>query len=230
MTGYDDTRAALQRVGAHVAARRRFEVSGRFGLRATPGGFGTPLFGPDDALEAVRVDGGLFVHEVGGDVRATPLDGASLRSLAEEVGVELTADFSVGHDTPELGDVDAPLAIEGIHAEALGAWLDLGWRALDRVAATGGAATVQLWPEHFDAGTNVPVGAGPDDRCNLGASTGDGFHPAPYLYVGPWSADRPGDAAFWNAPFGAVLGHDRVTSVDDALAFFERGLGLLRAG
>jgi hypothetical protein len=38
---------------------------------------------------------------------------------------------------------------------------------------------------------------------NLGGSPGDGFSDEPYLYVGPWTSDRPGDSEFWNAPFGA---------------------------
>src|SRR5262245_10681805 len=44
---YAATRAELHRVAAHVIARRRFVVTERFGLRVTPGGFGTPLFGDD---------------------------------------------------------------------------------------------------------------------------------------------------------------------------------------
>ena len=216
-------------MAVHLLARRRHAVTGRFGLRATPGGFGTPAFGPDDAVEVLRVDGPLLVREVGADVRSYPLDGASLAGLAAAVGVDLDAALSVGHDTPPIGDVDAPLAVDADEAAALGAWFDLGWRALDRALATaGGGPTVQLWPEHFDAGTSVAVGPGPDDRANLGASAGDGFHEAPYLYVGPWGAARPGDPAFWNAPFGAVLAADDVASVDDAVAFFQRGIDLLR--
>ena len=55
-------------------------------------------------------------------------------------------------------------------------------------------------------------------RLNVGASPGDGFHDAPYLYVAPWDADRPGDPEYWNAPFGAVLGYDEVRTAPDALA------------
>ena len=36
------TRDELQRIATHVLARARFAATGRFGLRATPGGFGTP--------------------------------------------------------------------------------------------------------------------------------------------------------------------------------------------
>ena len=39
---------------------------------------------------------------------------------------------------------------------------------------------------------------------NLGGSPGDGSRDEPYLYVGPWTADRPGEPAFWNAPYGAM--------------------------
>jgi hypothetical protein len=46
--------------------------------------------------------------------------------------------------------------------------------------------------------------ARPGLKVNLGGSPGDGFCAEPYLYVGPWTSDRPGDPAFWNAPFGAI--------------------------
>ena len=82
--------------------------------------------------------------------------------------------------------------------------------ALDRVVealpADATPTVVQLWPEHFDVA--LDAAATPEIRVNLGGSPGDGFHQEPYAYVGPWTDDRPGDPAFWNAPFGAVLGHD----------------------
>ena len=39
------------------------------------------------------------------------------------------------------------------------------------------------------------------DEVNYGMSPGDGFHAAPYAYVGPWT---PREGAFWNVPFGAL--------------------------
>jgi hypothetical protein len=74
-----------------------------------------------------------------------------------------------------------------------------------------------LWPEHFDVGAT-------EDEVNYGVSPGDGFHPLPYAYVGPW-ASRIG--AFWNAPFGAFLALDTGQDLDQLAAevteFFERG-------
>src|SRR5947207_6736413 len=151
------TRAALHRVAAHVLGRRRHDVSGRFGLRATPGGFGTPAFGPDP--EVVRVSGTWLVHEVGGAATRMAMPGACLRDLSRFVGADLAAPFSVGDGGPDIGDADAPLDIDGDEANAMAEWFALGWRVLDEVvgatAAATEAATIQLWPEHFDAATTV---------------------------------------------------------------------------
>lgn len=232
---FADTRDALQRVAVHVIARARQQATGRFGLRVTSGGFGTPSFGDD--VRRVRTSRGLLVVESAGtDGSATvarPIDGASLAELAAGAGVDLTAPLDVGHDTPPVGDVDAALSIDVVAARALSAWYTVVGEALDAVAAavpSSSPSAIQLWPEHFDVAFDVAFDpADPKERrVNLGGSPGDGFHADPYLYVGPWTADRPGDAAFWNAPFGAVLGYAAVASADDpveaAATFFRDGL------
>ncbi len=159
-----------------------------------------------------------------------PLAGSTLRHLADAAGADLDAAFDAGTDTVALGDVDEPLAVDEASALALGDWYDLGWRVIDRVLPAG-ASRLQLWPEHFDAGCDVPVGPDPGERCNLGASPGDGPDGAPYLYVGPWGPDRPGAPAFWDAPFGATLGYDELRTAGDPVtageAFLRRGLSLL---
>ena len=90
---------------------------------------------------------------------------------------------------------------------------------------------VQIWPEHFDIGVDVSTALG---RVNLGASPGDAAYPVPYLYVAPWEPHRPGDPAFWNAPFGAVElrveGLAATEEVERAVAFFEGGLHMLAEG
>ena len=193
-------------------------MSGRFGLRATPGGFGTPAFGPDP--EVVRVSGTWLVHEVGGAATRMAMPGACLRDLSRFVGADLAAPFSVGDGGPDIGDADAPLDIDGDEANAMAEWFALGWRVLDEVvgatAAATEAATIQLWPEHFDAATTVGLGA--SEKVNLGFSPGDGFEPEPYVYVGPFSRPLPGDRSFWNADFGALRRASEIHATPDATA------------
>jgi hypothetical protein len=236
---YPVTRDAVQRIATHVVARARHQATGRFGLRVTPGGFGTPEFG--DEPRRVRVSGATLIAESGGSGAASTwwssIDGATLAELAAVAGVDLTVALSVGHDTPPLGDIDAPITIDRASAEVIGRWFGIVAAALDRTVAALDAAAApsmaQLWPEHFDVALDVAydLSAPGERRVNLGGSTGDGFHEPPYLYVGPWTDSRPGDPTFWNAPFGAVLGWSEVMSTDDpvasATAFFDRGLTAL---
>ena len=227
------TRDALHRVTVHVVARARVESTGRFSLRVAPGGPATP----DVDERRVRIaDGHLLVEsDVAGAAAASgrTIDGATLRELAELAGVDLTAPIDVGHDTPLLGDVDDPIAIDERAAAALGRWYGVAARALDLVVvgitAAGGTATLpRLWPEHFDVA--IETEARPGVRVNLGASPGDQFCEQPYWYVGPWNGDRPGDPTFWNAPFGAYLPADAfdVDEVDAGRAFLLAGLDRLR--
>ncbi|MBI4932467.1 MAG: hypothetical protein HY828_01235 [Actinobacteria bacterium] len=206
-TPFDDARTALQRVAVHVIARARIEHSGRFSLRVTPGGFGTPDLGTDG--RRVRVSGTHLVVEsdqVGAASVATlAIDGASLAQLAAAVGVDLGETIDVGHDTPPLGDIDAPMALDPAGALELVEWFGQTAAILDRVlAALPSHATPtlpRLWPEHFDVAVEAQATA--ERRVNLGGSPGDAPGDQPYLYVGPWTADRPGDSDFWNAPYGA---------------------------
>lgn len=219
------TRSDLHRTAAHVLGRRRYAVSGRFGLRATPGGIGTPAFGPEP--ETLRLTSAFLVREVGGESRQMALTGATLASLAEFAGADLAAEFSAGADAPALGPTDEPLSLDASELDVLFSWYDFGWRVLDEVAGgVGKASTIQLWPEHFDAGTSLDFG--PDDGVNLGFSPGDSFCDEPYAYVGPWGAARPGPASYWNAPFGAVLPRSEVQRPDECVAFLLIGLERLR--
>jgi hypothetical protein len=229
MTELATTRIELQRVATHVLARARHSATGRFGLRATPGGIGTPAFGP--AGEVLRIAGTVLVREQEGEATFLELAGASLASAAAFAGQDLALPFSAGSDSPALGDPGAPLAIDAAASAVLQGWWAFGWQVLDAVSAgAGGAAAVQLWPEHFDAGTVVAVGPGERDRCNLGASPGDGFCDEPYLYAGPWGDRRPGGPALWNAPFGAVLRRSELGAdpAAEAVDFLVRRLDLLR--
>jgi hypothetical protein len=226
---YAATRSALHLVAAHIVARRRAAVTGRFGLRPTPGGFGTPMFGDEEVL---RVDGDSLVRERRVDDRAVTsvisLSGATLTSLAMFADVDVTTPFSVGRDTPEIADPETPLEVSARDAAVAAGWYELGALAIDqvlvRLGAGGDPSVAQIWPEHFDLGIDVAAG---ETRANLGASPGDGYSPAPYLYVGPLTADRPGDDAYWNASFGALRTIDDIPDAEAADEFFAYGLALL---
>lgn len=181
----------LQRICAHVLARAQHEVTGRIGLVVHDGAIATR----DDAL---RIPGGGTF--------------GSLAELASDAGVELDPSFSVGHDTPPLGDVHEPLFVE----PDLVRWYVQAWSVLDDLhddLAAHDPSELTLWPEHMDVAFTVAA-------VNLGAAPGDAFEPARYAYVGPHGPERPGDAAFWNQPFGA----SRPWS-PDAGAFLREGIG-----
>jgi hypothetical protein len=230
--GFATTRDALHQVAVHVLARRRHALCGKFGLRAAPAGFATPAAGPDH--EVLRTSRGWLLRERTGTTAsraALDLMTASLSDAAAFAEVALDEPFEAGHDTPPVGDRTSALAIDHTAAGALGAWYAFAWSVIDRVTsalpAAASPSVLQLWPEHFDAGCDVGVGEG---RTNVGASPGDGFHAEPYLYIGPWDDRRPGDEAYWNAPFGAVLPHAHLVGADAvtvAEEFLRRGLALL---
>jgi hypothetical protein len=237
------TRDDLHRIAAHVLGRRRAAVSGHFGLRASPRGLATPAFGP--APETLRVAGSILVREVGTRSETMLMDGATLAELAAFADVDLGDAYSAGPDTPALGAVDEPLRLDVAALDALYDWFDLGWRALDAVTADASVvasrSTVQLWPEHFDAGCTVSLGAAaslgpgspggdPGAGVNLGVSPGDAFSEEPYAYVGPWGSERPGDPEYWNAPFGAFVPQSRAGGCAGCAGFLRRGLQLLAGG
>ena len=235
-------RETLKRLATHVLAQARQRHDGLFDLRPSVGGFSSPQAGPD--RERVRVVGGsLFVERASGsdvttvDAATTiaTIPGSSVAELCRFVGFEPDPAFWVGSDTPPLGDADEPIALDADAAAILGDWFLLGQRAIDAAVASvpdPDATIGRLWPEHFDYG--IDLAAAPGVRCNLGAAAGDGFHPEPYLYLGPWDAGRPGPAEYWNAPFGSVLGFGDLDVSDDpigrATEFFLHGIAYLRAG
>jgi hypothetical protein len=239
---WSEQRETLRGLATHVLARARYQASGRFSLEPSPGGFATPTFATaDDAYRRLRVATAphpVLVDERVGPHGATaqylPLDDTSLASLALELGIDLDADFSVGHDTPDLGDPHRPIQVDPSVLSTIGEWYALGAIAIDRsvTALTARAPGVaRVWPEHFDLGTDVEVV--PGRRCNLGASPGDDSHPEPYLYVGPFGGERPGPGGYWNASFGAVRGYVVIVGAGDPLRaateFFHEGIRRLGA-
>jgi hypothetical protein len=229
-TGLERSRRTLQRVAVHIVARARQQATGRFSLRVTEGGFGTPEFEPGP--RRVRVASGSLIVESDAPgaarTRTRAIDGSSLRQLAELAGLDLGRALDVGPDTPELGDVDAPLAIDPGGAEEITRWFAHVATVIDRVLtelpADSEPSLTRLWPEHFDVA--IDVAARPGLRVNLGGSPGDSFSAEPYLYVGPWTDARPGGSPFWNAPFGAARSEP---DPDRAVDFMLDGIARLAA-
>lgn len=231
---YSETRAALHRVAAHVLARRRSDLTGKFGLRAAPAGIGIPAAGPE--YEVLRTSGARLVRELTGEIASTAsidLFSSTLAEAAAFADVDLGAPLDIGRDSVDQADPNEPLGIDDAAARALGRWLSFAWPVLDEVVASLGTMAspnvIQLWPEHFDAGCDVTIG---EHRATIGASTGDQHFPTPYLYLLPWEeVERPGDPGYWNATFGAVLTYDELRVAENALpaalAFLRRGVEAL---
>ena len=167
--------------------------------------------------------------------RSTAIDGRSLADLATFAGVDLSEDLDVGHDTPPVGDVNEPIALDTAAAAEINEWFGVVAVILDRVLGEmpdrADETLPRLWPEHFDVA--VEAQAHPARRVNLGGSPGDSFSEEPYLYVGPWTSDRPGDEGFWNAPFGAAVTRrdlmaDGADPVAAGVAFLLDGFNRLR--
>lgn len=183
------TRTALHRLAAYVVAPTRHAAVGRFGLRATPGGFGTPRFGEG---RRVRVDGVTLIDERGSDTHVAPI--TSLAAAAAHLGSAIDAETAAEHDTPALGDIDADLGIDPSAAMWLADWFAMSFAALEQVradAASVDPSIPQLWPGHFDPAIEE---GDEDHRASYGASPGDDTIVEPYLYVSVWWPDRLGIA------------------------------------
>ena len=204
------TRVDLHRLAAYVIAPVRHRANGKFGLRWTLGGFGTPFFRSADAIvdRQIRVEGTNLVDQQGGQVSAAPI--TSLRAAADFFGSSISADAGAEDDSPPVGDVDAQLAIEGAAADFLGQWFAMAFAALEALRsdpASVDPSRPQLWPGHFDPAIEL---GDEDHRASYGASPGDQGIDEPYLYVSIWWPDRIGvevEDPVWNAPSftGAVL-------------------------
>jgi hypothetical protein len=207
--GFASTVASLHRVAERLVAPAR-KPDNEISLRATPGGFGTPVFEFEGSEHQVRVEGAELVHAEDGAERRAPL--TSLAAAAEAVAGLLPAEAELDEE---------PLAVDPLASRALGAWYGFAESLLAALvdgATEADAATIpRLWPEHFD----IAIELGDESagrRANYGASPGDGDHDEPYLYVGPWTAQVSGE--LWNARGfkGAELGYSELLESADPAA------------
>lgn len=190
------TRVSLHRLAAYVVAPVRYRATGRFGLRSTLGGFGTPAFDG----RTISVVGSELVDSNDGFERRHQI--TSLQAAADFLGDPIDPETAAEHDSPGLGDVDERLPIDVEASRFLGSWFEMAFTALELVradAASVEASDVQLWPGHFDAAIELGV---EDHRASYGASPGDHSTDDPYLYVSIWVPDQIGidrNDTLWNA-------------------------------
>lgn len=227
---YPVRRDDLHRLAYGVVSNARKAANGKFGLRWTLSGFGTPFYGDDTQ---VRVEGRLLVVQHQGSVDSLPI--TSLRAAAEFLGVEATSD-QTEHDTVALGDLDRPLTVDDELVAFIGDWFGMATAALEELRCTPhgvNPSRVQIWPGHFDPAVEIgDADAEPTTRATYGASPGDAAHPEPYLYVGPWGPVDVGDP-FWNdtaftgasLPYAALEGDPDACGV--ALDFYRQALSRL---
>jgi hypothetical protein len=212
------TRDSLHTLAEHAMAPARFAATGRIGLRATPGGFGTPPFPGSLGERQVLVRDTALVVRDDGRERSEPI--TTVRAAAAFIGAEPGAPADLYTPSTPL-DLDGALSVDAVHAREIADWFALGNEALQQLRTLVGeshAGEIQLWPEHFDLASTI-------DEVNYGASPGDHEHPFPYLYVGPFEARQ---GPFWNEPFGASLSRENVNDVAAAVGFFLEGRDLTR--
>jgi hypothetical protein len=212
------TRASLRALACYVIAPARKAATGRIGLVATKGGFGTPPFGEQGTTVTVHDD--RLVREPGGEARIT-----TVRAGAAFVEVPLQADPGVGHDLPPF-EPDRPLPVDATASRVLGEWYAFGTAVLaqlrDRYGDRADISSSQLWPEHFDIAATAGFDGG--HGVTVGCSPGDATFAEPYVYVSPWEPEAR-HGPFWNAPFGAVLEYPALLASADPYALADRFCG-----
>ena len=208
------TRQGLHVLAEHLLAGDLWRRTGRIGLRRTPGGFGQPeLLDGDGTRHRLRVDGTRLVvlrgdHESWEEI-GTPVAAATFAASRLGAPSEVYAPETELRAQEDLG-------LDAAAAALLADWFDLGERSLEELRRRHSGRSpsiVQLWPEHFDVAFSM-------EEVNLGASPGDGRHPEPYLYVGPWESV---DGKPWNEPWGMSLTRSPNLTVADAVEFLETG-------
>jgi hypothetical protein len=199
--GYVTMRRQLRGIAESFIAGPQYRSAGTIRLVVRPDGFAGVSI-------PVAVHGTELVWGEDG----APLAG-TVGALAVATGLDVGPPEGV-YDVVDSLPADAVLHIDGEAADLVHRSLYAGGFALKSALPEQHPV---LWPEHFDVGAT-------EDEVNYGVSPGDGFHPLPYAYVGPWTS-RIGD--FWNAPFGAFMTLDPAHDVDRLAAeigdFFERG-------
>ena len=143
--GFGQTRVALHRVAEDVLKPARERVTGRFGLRALPGGYGTPPVGD---VTQVHVDGTELVTRADGDVRREPIEGVD-----PDAASALAAWFAFAAGVLEelLADADPSLSPTPVQLwpEHFDLSIELGDQEAGRRATYGASPGDEEHPEPY---------------------------------------------------------------------------------
>jgi hypothetical protein len=230
---FETTRDSLHQIAFFAVSPVRHKAAGRMGLRHHEGGFGTPEF----EGKTVRVEDDILVLHDGDSVATHEI--STVREAVEFLGHEYEAEwYEDFHDPLNPVDPDLELEIDPVAGHALGQWFAFAWVVLEELRSHGApdddVTEVQLWPEHFDAATEMG-NQEKGQRASYGASPGDGAHTEPYLYVAAWSeVDR--SEPFWNDESfnGASISYTELKKSDNPVRtagdFLLEGYRLLHTG
>lgn len=229
-SGFAETRDKLHQLAFFALAPARYKAVGRMGLRAKPGGFGTPEF----EGRVARVEGDLLVLETEDNVATQTI--STVRAATEFLGIDYEQMwFKDFKDQLPPSDPDTELSVDVDGALAIANWFQFGTDVLARLRGYGlpgdAVSETQIWPEHFDAAIEMGD-EGLGQRASFGASPGDGAHPEPYVYVSAWGKIYRSNR-YWNdeAFNGSSLGYDQLMEDPDpvtaALAFMLEGYRIL---
>lgn len=198
---YVRTRVQLHGLAEGLIAGPQYRSAGTIRLSVYADGFG-------GAASPLSIRGMRFDWADG----SAPLAGTP-RELARAAGVDFGAPEDV-YPATGLVDAETTLAVDEAAATLIIRSHHAGSQALRQLFTEQQPV---LWPEHFDVAVSV-------SDVNYGVSAGDGYHPTPYAYVGPWI---PRTGSFWNAPFGAAYplntDDDCAELIIGIVEFFEQG-------
>ena len=196
-----DSRNALHSVAEWLLAGPQYKLAGTIRLSVANSGITTL-----DGRTIVDRDGLTLGSD--DNVRQVPW-ASTIAAMAAAAQITPAVPEELYDDHAPLG-VDDPLVVDPSVVGSLINWFEQG---RDAMLDFQPAQAPVLWPEHFDLGITV-------DEVNYGISLGDGYHPLPYAYVGPW---RVPDGPFWNAPFGAVRAQSELVDAAAIATFFAEG-------
>ena len=212
---FADTRAALHAVAEHVLAAARYRAVGKIGLGATPGGFGTPRLRRHGAARRRAWTWSSSGATTRGG-RRSPRCGRP----AAFVGVEPGMPASVY--TPRHAARPGPAAGRRRRLGAGPGRSGSPWSTTPCGPSPPSAECDDTEPDHDVARALRPGPVGGEGELRRVARRRR-HRRALRLRRPVGSAARPATPAFWNQPFGAALGHDRIASSDDLVAFYRAG-------